>query len=124
MKKILTFLLITLFISCQSGDINREPTGVTITDIQKNDPEYIVYRNMYYTLDSVRVDTVWVKNSSLSTPRSSVDYMPGDMVDLNDIFSGDSIDYNYAVLTPLQMTYLMLNGIYWDSESAYWRKGR
>lgn len=124
MKKILTFLLISLFISCQSGEIKREPTGAVITDIQKNDLEYIVYRNMYYTLDSVRVDTVWVKNSSLSTPRSSVDYKPGDMVNLNDIFLGDSIDYNYAVLTPRQMTYLIVNGIYWDSESAYWRKGR
>lgn len=123
MRRILIFLVITLFVSCQSGEIQREPTGVVITDVQKNSIEYIVFRNMYYTLDSVKIDTVWVKNSSLSTPRSSVNYMPGDRVDLNDVFSGDSIDYNYTELTPEQMAHLIVNGIYWDSRSAHWRKG-
>lgn len=78
---------------------------------------------MYYTLDSVVIDTI--KVSSESIEELSANYIPDDVVDLNDIFSSgedDPTDYNYTELEPSEWEYLNSLGVYWDEDLGCWRR--
>lgn len=100
MKKLLIFCLSLFLITACRPNINREePIRVVVKDLVEKTKEYIVERRMYYTLDSVVIDTIQRNNkSSLHIPEPHLNNVPDDVVDLNDIFSSgedDPTDYKY-----------------------------
>lgn len=127
MKKFLIlFTAIFLLISCHSDFKREEPVRVVVRDLIKKTDEYIVERRMYYTLDSVVIDTIQRNNNStLHIPSAEINNIPDDVVDLNDILSSgtdDPTDYNYTELSEEEWKYLDSLGVYWDDELGYWRK--
>lgn len=127
MKKLLIFCLSLFFISSCHPDFKRkEPKKVIVKDLVEKTDEYIVERRMYYTLDSVVIDTTQKNNeSSLRIPESYVNFIPDDVVDLNEIFSSgedDPTDYNYTELDESEWQYLDSMGVYWDEDLGYWRQ--
>lgn len=82
---------------------------------------------MYYTLDSVVIDTIPRNHTSFSLPEPRENYLPDDVVDLNDLLpydENDHTDYNYTELNEDEVKFLEEQGIYWDEEIGYWRKKR
>lgn len=127
MKKLLIFCLSLFLITACHPDFNRkEPIRVVVKDLVEKTDGYIVERRMYYTLDSVVIDTIQINNqSSLHIPESYLNNVPDDVVDLNDIFSSgedDPTDYNYTELEESEWQYLDSLGVYWDEDLGYWRK--
>lgn len=127
MRKLLIFCLSLFFITSCHPDFNRkEPKKVIIKDLVEKTDEYVVERRMYYTLDSVVIDTTQKnKESSLHIPESYVNFIPDDVVDLNEIFSSgenDPTDYNYTELDESEWQYLDSMGVYWDEDLGYWRQ--
>ena len=127
MKKFLIlFAAIFLLTGCYNDFKREEPVGVVIRDLIQKTDEYRIERRMYYTLDSVVIDTIQrSNNSALHIPESYLNNVPDDVVDLNDIFSSgdnDPTDYNYTELSEEEWKYLDSLGVYWDDELGYWRK--
>lgn len=126
MRKLLIFCLSSfLMTACQPNFDREEPTRIVIRDVVEKTNEYIVERRMYYTLDSVVVDTIQRNQSSLQIPESYLNNVPDDVVDLNDIFSSgidDAADYNYTELEESEWRYLDSLGVYWDKDLGYWRQ--
>lgn len=127
MKKLFIFCLsLFLITACRSNFNREEPIRVVVKDLVEKTDGYIVERRMYYTLDSVVIDTIQRNNqSSLHIPESYLNNVPDDVVDLNDIFSSredDSTDYNYTELEESEWQYLDSLGVYWDEDLGYWRK--
>ena len=126
MKKLLIFCLsLFLITACQPNFNREEPIRVVVKDLIEKTDGYIVERRMYYTLDSVVIDTIQRNQSSLHIPESYLNNVPDDVVDLNDIFSSgedDPTDYNYTELSEEEWKYLDSLGVYWDDELGYWRK--
>ena len=127
MKKLLIFCL-SLFLNtaCRPNFNREEPRGVVVKNLVEKTDGYIVERRMYYTLDSVVIDTIQINNqSSLHIPESYLNNVPDDVVDLNDIYSSgedDPTDYNYTELEESEWQYLDSLGVYWDEYLGYWRK--
>lgn len=127
MKKFLIlFTAIFLLIGCHNDFKREEPVRVVVRDLIKKTDEYIVERRMYYTLDSVVIDTIQRNNNStLYIPSAEINNVPDDVVDLNEILSSgtdDPTDYNYTELSEEEWKYLDSLGVYWDDELGYWRK--
>ena len=127
MKKFLIlFTAIFLLIGCHNDFKREEPVRVVVKDLIKKTDEYIVERRMYYTLDSVVIDTIQRNNNStLYIPSAEINNVPDDVVDLNEILSSgtdDPTDYNYTELSEEEWKYLDSLGVYWDDELGYWRK--
>lgn len=127
MKKFLIlFTAIFLLIGCHNDFKREEPVRVVVRDLIKKTDEYIIERRMYYTLDSVVIDTIQRNNNStLHIPSAEINNIPDDVVDLNDILSSgtdDPTDYNYTELSEEEWKYLDSLGVYWDDELGYWRK--
>ena len=127
MKKFLIlFTAIFLLIGCHNDFKREEPVRVVVRDLIKKTDEYIVERRMYYTLDSVVIDTIQRNNNStLYIPSAEINNVPDDVVDLNEILSSgtdDPTDYNYTELSEEEWKYLDGLGVYWDDELGYWRK--
>ena len=127
MKKFLIlFAAIFLLTGCYNDFKREEPVRVVIRDLIQKTDEYRIERRMYYTLDSVVIDTIQRdNNSTLYIPSAEINNVPDDVVDLNDILSSgadDSTDYNYTELSEEEWRYLEEKGVYWDDELGYWRK--
>lgn len=127
MKKFLIlFAAIFLLTGCYNDFKREEPVRVVIKDLIQKTDEYRIERRMYYTLDSVVIDTIQRdNNSTLYIPSAEINNVPDDVVDLNDILSSgadDSTDYNYTELSEEEWGYLEEKGVYWDDELGYWRK--
>lgn len=127
MKKILMILAAIFLLTGCCDDFKREKsTGIVVRDLIQETDEYIVERRMYYTLDSVVIDTIQSgNNSTLHIPKFQSNNVPDDVVDLNDIFSygdDDPTDYNYTELCEEEWKYLDSLGVYWDNKSGHWRK--
>ena len=127
MKKFLIlFSAIFLLTGCYNDFKREEPVRVVIRDLIQKTDEYRIERRMYYTLDSVVIDTIQRdNNSTLYIPSAEINNVPDDVVDLNDILSSgadDSTDYNYTELSEEEWRYLEEKGVYWDDELGYWRK--
>ena len=127
MKKFLIlFTAIFLLIYCHNDFKREEPVRVVVRDLIKKTDEYIVEKRMYYTLDSVVIDTIQRNNNStLRIPLAEINNTPDEVVDLNEILSSgtdDPTDYNYTELSEEEWKYLDSLGVYWDDELGYWRK--
>lgn len=127
MKKFLIlFAAIFLLTGCYNDFKREEPVRVVIRDLIQKTDEYRIERRMYYTLDSVVIDTIQrSNNSALHIPESYLNNVPDDIVDLNDIFSSgdnDPTDYNYTELEESEWQYLDSLGVYWDEDLGYWRQ--
>lgn len=100
---------------------------VVVKNLVKKTNRYIVERRMYYTLDSVVVDTIPKNQTLFSLPEPNGNYIPDDVVDLNDLLpydENDETDYNYTELNEDEVKFLEEQGIYWDEKIGYWRKKR
>lgn len=128
MKKFLIFLATAyVLIGCQNSFNRQEPIRVVVRDLVEKTDKYIIERRMYYTLDSVVVDTIPKNQTSFSLPEPKENYLPDDVVDLNDLLpydENDHTDYNYTELNEDEVKFLEEQGIYWDEEIGYWRKKR
>lgn len=128
MKKFLIFLATAyVLIGCQNSFNRQEPIRVVVRDLVEKTDKYIIERRMYYTLDSVVVDTIPKNQTSFSLPEPNENYIPDDVVDLNDLLpydENDDTDYNYTELNEDEVKFLEEQGIYWDEKIGYWRKKR
>ena len=119
------FTAIFLLIGCHNDFKQEEPVRV-VGDLIKKTEECRVEKRMYYTLDSVVIDTIQRNNNStLCIPSAEINNVPDDVVDLNEILSSgtdDPTDYNYTELSEEEWKYLDSLGVYWDDELGYWRK--
>lgn len=128
MKKFLIFLATAyVLIGCQNSFNRQEPIRAVVRDLVEKTDKYIIERRMYYTLDSVVVDTIPKNQTSFSLPEPNENYIPDDVVDLNDLLpydENDDTDYNYTELNEDEVKFLEEQGIYWDEKIGYWRKKR
>lgn len=90
MKKLLNYLLalavILLISGCKRKATRPYPTKVIYREVVNDNDSKIVWRESYYTLDSVKYDTIYRKNTNNVVPPTNEHRfsIPDDKVDLND----------------------------------------
>lgn len=132
MKKltlIIGLVILTLFSCSKNPEIKRtEPKSIEYIETLHYDDNSAVYRHSFYSLDSVRYDTVY-RHSPTSqilppTQVRGINHTLG-RVDLNDVF-GDcdpNTDWNFTEIDEEGEKYLDSLGIYWnDSYGCYMKR--
>lgn len=130
MKKLLNYLLVLAVIliisGCERKATRPYPTKVIYREVVNDNDSQIVLRESCYTLDSVKYDTIYRKNTNNVVPPTNEHRfsIPDDKVDLNDYFNDPNreTDFNYTELSPKEWRELSKLGIYWDDSYGCYRK--
>lgn len=123
---VLLAMYLMLTVSCEKNVKRPKPTEVVYQEIIQEDDSQKVQRTCYYTIDSVRYDTIQKRVKSTIETTDSREYknLPKDAVDLNTIFADESgeTDFNFTELNEHEWEYLEKIGIYWDDDYGCYRK--